>query len=473
MYFDENGVLTDTTSFTELYILKYCAVSAGYWDATNKRIVPGINNEQHGTRMPSEVHLLNHLALGVVYESGLSVEVHADRDGSSVDDVGFIGGAGYLQDEDNRSHIDQHDIGTNVHVMHMEGPSGYWRTDNSSSAMTRTTGSGLAAYNRYTGSNWELAEMTDEYYGISYIYAFPGVTEQWVVVMGQNEYDSVDAARAAAQIRPSLGSLPAPEYKLIASVVFQTSSTYTNSAKARVISCDNGDFQDWRHAIGTSSPGSTGAVSSVNGKTGTVILTLSDIGAAAPTRTFATTALLPGTGDFTGQWTYTSDYGVFWRWVGGKWRPIDAKFATTTARDGAITSPTTGDTCEIGSGVTWVTYQYSGSTWVSQDTGWLAITPQAGWTASGNPAVRVRDGIVTFRGSLSGTPVSGANGIGTISSEAYPPDQDRTTRTVANGQTVSAPALGYISTTGDITIVPAALSSSTFYLGCFSGYSVD
>lgn len=295
-FFDGDGVLQTAVGVplaTIVYVITHYAICAmGYWDATNHKFVPDLQDERHGSSMPSIIHLLNHLALGVIYESGLIISVSADEDGSSIDHISFSGTLGELQDEDLRHDIAQHLASANVRLLWREGASGYWRMDETSPALVRCYPSGRAYYNQYTGGAWQVTQMTEGYWQVVTIYSHPGLSGGWAPVMGQAEYATLEAAQTAAAARVNLGALPAPEYKLIATVIVQSSDSYSNTVKSKIVSCADGDYVDWRYITGTGTPtsGGGGLVSSVNGQPGpAVVLTQDDIGDGTTNKQYSAT----------------------------------------------------------------------------------------------------------------------------------------------------------------------------------------
>lgn len=90
---------------------------------------------------------------------------------------------------------------------------------------------------------------------------------------------------------------------------------------------------------------------------------------------YAATSSLPAAGDFSGQLAAvgSAPYAYF-SWTGTAWRVFGVpEFATTTARDTAITTPAANDRCMVGSGTTWVEYTYTGSAWTAG--AWTTYTP--------------------------------------------------------------------------------------------------
>ena len=65
-------------------------------------------------------------------------------------------------------------------------------------------------------------------------------------VLGQAEYNDKTSARDAAETEiKTISGLPFAEFCPIASIVFQTGSSYTNTPKAQIVSV-NGGYADHR-----------------------------------------------------------------------------------------------------------------------------------------------------------------------------------------------------------------------------------
>lgn len=128
------------------------------------------------------------------------------------------------------------------------------------------------------------------------------------------------------------------------------------------------------------------------------------------------------TSPFVGQEAITTDTNVLWRWTGTQWRHQGIpSFASTTARDSAISQPLAGDRCQVGSAGSWVTYRHDGTAWRGAD--WTALTLSAGITG-GTLEYRLDDGVVEIRSTLlTGSVASGT--IVTVVTAANLPSQMR------------------------------------------------
>jgi len=72
-------------------------------------------------------------------------------------------------------------------------------------------------------------------------------TKKWFIVLGTESYNNVNDARKSASELPNLGELPFKEYKLVAAFIYQTSNSYTNSVKSKIVTIDGTvSFIDFR-----------------------------------------------------------------------------------------------------------------------------------------------------------------------------------------------------------------------------------
>ena len=174
----------------------------------------------------------------------------------------------------------------------------------------------------------------------------------------------------------------------------------------------------------------------------------------------------------------TQGSGILWQYDGtaAKWvvqnRPA---FSDATARNAAIPFPTVGIVAVTGSGASMAEYRWDGTAWKGRllDSGWLDITPGAGFTAvaGAEPKVRVVNGVPRYKGSLRGNITSGvASSIGTVPAGARPADVWETAVPTIEtaGRTL---VYAYIADTGVITVVPTAtIAPGTVSLVPLGGY---
>lgn len=108
------------------------------------------------------------------------------------------------------------------------------------------------------------------------------------------------------------------------------------------------------------------------------------------------------------------------------------------------------------------------------DTGWVALTPVAGFTLSADATVRRIGNVIYFRGIATGTFAANANAtLGTVPSGFRPPGNDG--RAVGAGATTGGQSVYYMnsSSAGDLLARVATAGSHTVALGGYSGYTVN
>lgn len=248
VYFDASGNLQEYIgSFNTALIFDWAYVAYIYWDAANALAVPDAQNEQHGADWPPEIHYQNHVTIGTKFQDGCALLVTANGTGATLGDIEFAGTLGHIWDEDIQHSIPVHNSTDNIPVLYRTGASGLWRYSETSPAIVRTTGSGRAAFNEQSLGVWQLTEMTEAWFSVAYVYATPGLTKKWVVVMGQQQYATLELAEQGAQTAPAAGEMPFLEFKLIGSITFSTSNGYANAVKSKIDSTIAAGYYDWRY----------------------------------------------------------------------------------------------------------------------------------------------------------------------------------------------------------------------------------
>ena len=247
-YFDENGDLQKTNTFTNDLILKYCYIAYLYWDA-NSNIAIHIGDERHGFNMDSHSHIWMHNTHGAAYISGLALTDFNFDAGANNIDTQFGVQSGYIRDEDILHSISTISSTTGLRVLYRDGANGNWRRGFQSgfSALSYNTGDRLA-YNQYTGGAWQLTEVADNKYVLYHIVATNDVNYPIFAIMGENEYINKTDARANANTEiNNLSGLPFYEFRFIGSVIYQTNDSYANTLKAKIVTTDTGtSYVDWR-----------------------------------------------------------------------------------------------------------------------------------------------------------------------------------------------------------------------------------
>jgi hypothetical protein len=234
-----------------------CPVAYVYWNATDSEYL-FIGDERHGISMSPETHSYLHFTRGAQYLSGLGLNsILSDENGSLDTHAQFGIDAGYYTDEDLLTAISAITSTTGLPIYYLSGSSGNLRKDTETgfSVLTDTTAgvgaTGRLVYNQYTGGAWQLTTVTNNQFVLYHVIAINGSTgeDQIVSFIGQNVHSTVSAARTAAntEITTLLTQLPFEEIIFIATLIFQTSDSYSNSVKALIRTTDTAaDYVDWR-----------------------------------------------------------------------------------------------------------------------------------------------------------------------------------------------------------------------------------
>lgn len=253
----------DPTNFTT----HKAAVAVVYWDATNKKLV-GLAEERHGFLMDGTTHKFLHDVLGARYSSGLGLGNITIGDGSLDTHAQLSVGDGAIWDEDLYHTITDgspQDLApiAQIPVIYKTGASGYWRLNPTSNFPLKpfVGGSGLAAINEYTGGVWTQTEVTSNNYFLVHLFAVNGTTIKIVSVQGEKQYSNITTAREGATTEifdiTSKG-LPTKEFVPIATVIYQTKTSFANAAKSRIVLTDGGgQYIDWRTTKATGYAGPT------------------------------------------------------------------------------------------------------------------------------------------------------------------------------------------------------------------------
>jgi len=259
-YFDENGVLSRVKDFSLNIITRWAYAGIIYWDATNSRAIY-VGEERHGITMDGITHAYNHIVFGTQYISGLGLS-NLTVDGSGDDEISAQIGIsdGVIYDEDISLNIVD-DAPQNLYyylnapIFYKDTADGYWRSkdaDGYSLIYSGTAGytgaSGRSAFNEFAGGVWQLTEVTNNGFFFVHYFATNDIVNPIIGIQGISEYTNISDARNNAGVElASLSGLPFTEFAGIATVIYQTSNSYTNTPKARVRTTDTGaDYVDWR-----------------------------------------------------------------------------------------------------------------------------------------------------------------------------------------------------------------------------------
>jgi hypothetical protein len=102
-------------------------------------------------------------------------------------------------------------------------------------------------YNEFTGTTWQLTEVGNNDFVLVHFFATNDKDTPIVGIQGINAYNNAPDARDAASTEiSSLSGIPFVEFVAIGTVIFETSSSYGNTVKAKVEPIGSANYIDFR-----------------------------------------------------------------------------------------------------------------------------------------------------------------------------------------------------------------------------------
>ena len=255
-----------------------------YWDATNARATWEGMELHCSIGYGIENHVKDHLTIGAMYGGGFdpnTIGIGGSGDLSAHAQFGINGGI--IFDEDIRHAITAITAANGVNRVMYNSAAGFPRYGKIAGFSVLTAGTGRLAYNPVGSGLVECPDNTFVWchvFGTGSLVAADGI----VSFVGKAAYASNTLAFSghAAEIATIRATgLPSPEFKVLASFLFQTRDTYANAVNARIVAADaNGSqFVDLRSNVGAGSGGTGGGVVVV--ESADVLLTTVPIGSTA------------------------------------------------------------------------------------------------------------------------------------------------------------------------------------------------
>jgi hypothetical protein len=255
VFFDKDaGVLTATISFDISIITQHAWCAMVYWNAAQAKHIY-LGDERHGVTMDGVTHAYLHQTIGAAYLAGLAIDnLEVDESGGANSHAQFSSTPGTILDEDIRHNILAQ---TQFPVFYRLGSENHWYSkapDSFPVIYSGTAGytgpNGRLAYNYFDGYSWSLEQVPNSNYVLTHVLATNDIENPVIVLQGNNYYQNRPAARAAARSElESFSGLPFTEYVAVATIIFQTANTYTNTPKARTRSVSSTElYVDWRQA---------------------------------------------------------------------------------------------------------------------------------------------------------------------------------------------------------------------------------
>jgi len=251
-YIDTNGALQYQTTFDISLFKDKVYTALVYWSVAQAKIL-GIGEERHGITMDWATHAHFHATIGSsIRSSDFPIgDFILGGDGSLATHAQVSIGNGTLTDEDIDnaivnsaspaapleqvlSPIAQMEVGYRV------GASGNWQTDTATNFPVKT-GTRMQ-WNQFSAGTWSAVDATEGNYVAMWVFATNIHEGPVKALMGQRQDTTLDAAKTNNLYSTlDFGTLPAQEAKVLYRLIFQTSSAYANTPKARLV-----DIQDFR-----------------------------------------------------------------------------------------------------------------------------------------------------------------------------------------------------------------------------------
>lgn len=244
IYYDENGNLlvyaNPDFSWQNAIIRKYAIVAILYWDAANDEAIYFTGKKElHGMNFPGTVHAHAHFTEGTKYIEGCeTTDLVIGGTGNNDTDAQFGMDTGTIQDEDLVISLIGVLSTTGLPIFYLDGASGNSRRQFNSGFSVLTTGTGRLAWNEWTGSTWQLTETLNNKYVNYFVFAYNDGTHPYCSFVGQSYYNSLKDAEEAATTEAYTiirGAFPLSEAIGCSIITFQTSDSYSNAVKSRVV----------------------------------------------------------------------------------------------------------------------------------------------------------------------------------------------------------------------------------------------
>lgn len=273
IYFDETGTIQKSTVFSYDIILKNVFVAIIYWSVEDQNYLY-VGDERHGCTMDAHTHARIHAESGAVYISGMNPNFTysgnsvIDGNGSSAAHLGFGLSDGTFRDEDIVHTCFATDFNKNIPIYYRITPT-VWKRRNGGEGLISyrliyNTNTNVIQYNKKNGNVFTLESPASGNFVLYHLYVINDANlnqaplnqsletrdNKYILIAGTQEYTSkVEAKYNAINEISEMENFPFIESVAIATFIFEYNSSYTNIAKARLVSIDGSNFIDWREKI--------------------------------------------------------------------------------------------------------------------------------------------------------------------------------------------------------------------------------
>jgi hypothetical protein len=395
IYYNSSGQLSYKTSFFDLET--EAPVAYVYWNEVDNKSY-FFADERHGITMDWATHEYLHRTRGAAIANGFGANGYTlVGNGTNDNDIQINIANGTFFDEDLEVSITNAATPTQNTWQQRLQDGGAWipvfyRTNNHwfkdvATAYPLKKGASRPTYNLNTAGTWSTPEVSNNRWGISWIIATNNLNEPIIAILGQENYSSTNNAQEAVWENLNLDGFPIVEFRPLYKIIYYTSNTYTNFAKAkftevidlrRVISSGSGipsvPVSDHGNMTGLGDDDHTqyltdarhNALDHSTAMSSVILDDISDIQAATPSddqvltwdstlskwtpQTFsATVASLDNVGDVNAPSPSSGDY---LKWNGSAW--VNDAISLDELSDTTVPSPSSGDYLK-----------WNGSAWVN------------------------------------------------------------------------------------------------------------
>ena len=242
---DSSGTLVYFTNFSTLIFKDYAYVANFYWSVTQSSIL-GLAEERHGLTMDWATHTYLHRNVGArtrpdVFEIGNFI---LNGSGTTDSELSASFENGILTDEDIDMTISHSNTPINpfeqiltttaqLPIMYKSG-SGEWFKTTATNYLVKS-GTRLQ-YNQFSAGIWSATDANELNYIAMWVFATNFQDEPVRLILGQHQSSTIDDARTVNLYEDlNLSELPVQEFKVLYRLIFQTSTTYTNSLNGRLV----------------------------------------------------------------------------------------------------------------------------------------------------------------------------------------------------------------------------------------------
>lgn len=278
IYFDQEGVLQNKSSATDIVWESETPVAVLFWNALTST-APFVYDTRHGIVLDWATHEYLHKTRGAVVYKGFNILYDFEDQDGSLDQhaqIGMAGGTFFNEDLEitivadatpanpfEQSLGDFNNPGS-IPVMYRSGQDtgttptieGPWVIDTATTFPIKNVTNGRMVYNSPVNGNWITTEITNNYYGVMYIVATSDSNNPIISLMGQDEYATFAEAKATSWATYNFGNFPGPDQtptrdlRVLYKLIYQTSDSYTNARKTRLIEYEDARTSNFIALVG-------------------------------------------------------------------------------------------------------------------------------------------------------------------------------------------------------------------------------